>query len=57
MTREVYLISNVFTGLMVYSVETVQYLLQEARADGVDTERSDYSIPATTQKFWVTAIR
>lgn len=45
------------TGLMVYSVETVQYLLQEARSDGVDTERSDYNIPATSQKFWITAIR
>lgn len=45
------------TGMPVYSVETVQYLLQEARTDGADTEKSDYCIPTTSGKHWITAIR
>lgn len=44
-------------GLPVYSVETLQYMFNEYRAEGVDIERSDYSIGTTSSKHWITAIR
>ncbi|KAL4219016.1 hypothetical protein ACF0H5_021600 [Mactra antiquata] len=45
------------TGLPIYSVETVKFLLNENNPHGADFSKSDYIIRATMGKYWLTGVR